>query len=91
MGNASAAPSTDRTPGHLPQGKKPGQPTEVREPEAPTVDHLRSQINEILDYISDNRESLLNSRQSLVYELTVKVNGWEREQRHFPNPVGDVP
>jgi len=51
----------------------------------------RRKINEILDYISDNRESLLNSRQSLVYELTVKVNDWEREQRHFPNPVDDVP
>lgn len=32
-------PSTDRTPGHLPQD--PGQPAGEREPEAPTVDELK--------------------------------------------------
>lgn len=42
-------PSTDRTPGHLPQGGgAPSQPAEVREPEAPTVHDLRSQIKSVV-------------------------------------------
>lgn len=48
-------------------------------------------MNDYLDYVSNNRDSLLNSGRSLVYEFTVRVNDWEREQRHFPNPVDDVP
>ena len=51
----------------------------------------RIKMNECLDYVSNNRDSLLNSGQSLVYEFTVRVNDWEREQGHFPNPVDDVP
>ena len=47
----------------------------------------RIQINEIIDYISENRDSLLNSGQSLVYELTVTVNDWQREQDPFQNDV----
>ncbi|KAL0293500.1 UNVERIFIED_CONTAM: hypothetical protein Scaly_3132900 [Sesamum calycinum] len=47
--------------------------------------------NDYLDYVSKNRDSLNNSGQSLVYEFTVRVNDLEREQRHFPNPVDDVP
>lgn len=47
--------------------------------------------NECLDYVSNNRDSLFNSGQSLVYEFTVRVNDWEREQGHFTNPVDDVP
>lgn len=126
-GDSAPEPSTDRTPGHLPQGGgAPGQPAGEREPEAPTIDEfiskmklllrghrkLRSDVlkkiqedirletaspqkrikmNEYLDYVSNNRDSLLNSGQSLVYEFTVRVNDWEREQRHFPNPVDDVP
>ncbi|EEF25485.1 conserved hypothetical protein, partial [Ricinus communis] len=126
-GDSAPEPSTDRTPGHLPQGGgAPGQPAGEREPEAPTIDELitkmilvlrghrklrsdvlkkikedirletaspqkRIQINAYLDYVSNNRNSLLNSGQSLVYEFTVRVNDWEREQRRFPNPVDDVP
>ena len=126
-GDSAPEPSTDRTPGHLPQGGgAPGQPAGEREPEAPTIDFLkrkmklvlrghrklrsdvlkkiqedirletaspqkRIKMREYLDYVSNNRDSLLNSGQSLVYEFTVRVNDWEREQRHFPNPVDDVP
>lgn len=93
-GNAAPEPSTDRTPGHLPQGGgAPGQPAWEREPEAPTIDEFISQMklvlrghrmlrsdvlkkiqedirletaspqkrikmNEYLDYVSNNRESL---------------------------------
>lgn len=34
----------------------------------------RIQKNDYLDYVSKNRDSLLNSGQSLVYEFTVRVN-----------------
>lgn len=48
-------------------------------------------MDEYLDYISNNRESLINSGKNLVCEFTVRINDWEREQRHFPNPADDVP
>ena len=41
-------------------------------------------INEVLNYVENNRDSLLNSGQSLVHEFTVKVNDWEREQGRRP-------
>lgn len=45
----SVIPATDRTPGHLPQGGgAPGQPAGEREPEAPTIDELISQIKLVL-------------------------------------------
>lgn len=36
--------------------------------------HKRIKMNEYLDYVSNNRDSLLNSGQSLVYAFTVRVN-----------------
>lgn len=39
-----------------------------------------NKINEVLDDILARREDLINSNQSLIYELTVTMHDWEREQ-----------
>lgn len=52
----------------------------------------RLKIMEILREIESSREIFLNDpKLKAAYHLTVSVNDWEKEQRHFPNPVDDVP